>query len=188
MVRQLWECCAALFPRRSRLGEVARQERIRKQTEQTIPRIYTNRDLPRGSTGSAQSESQLQPAAKPREVLRRTETPGAPELLANIRKQKQTIQQLEAGIKKIRRRLGARPGVGDVTVAQEVVIQNLAFSGPCPAYASYNPYEDWCKVGVRLTADLEKKEAELKKARAVLEDSQERARHMGYGSFFYDPQ
>jgi hypothetical protein len=177
------------------LGEVARQERARKQSRPPGARILTEEDLKKGETITKPIEAP-ETASKPAEpklaAAAKDERPSPTELQAKIRAQKQKVRELEAKIDELQKQLDARSSIGTVTTGQQVIIQPGGMgSGPGLCATSNamhsNPYKEWCEQPAKMAAEIEKSEVKLKKERAALEFMQEEARRLGYGSAFYDP-
>jgi predicted nucleic acid-binding Zn-ribbon protein len=171
------------------LGDVAREERARKtQGQQNAGHVYTNDDISSRQT-IAVGLSEEASKGSGQVSTRNSKGTSAKELQASIRKQKQRVHALEVRIGEIQRRLDERESIGNVTVSQRVVMHGQVGPGPCfiSDAAVTHPYQEWCDEPAKLTAELQKKTAELKEARTALEDLQERTRRMGYGNAFYDP-
>jgi hypothetical protein len=179
------------------LGEVARQERARKQARPSAGRILTEDDLQKGEPLTKNPVSQPEPeASKPPEskpaTTTKDEKPSPGELQAKIKAQKQKVRDLEAKIQELEKQLAKLDTVGTVTVYQNVTGQQgdagvaVGLCGVSNAMHS-NPYKEWCEQPAKMAADIEKSQAKLKEEQAVLERLQEEARRQGYGSAFYDP-
>lgn len=172
------------------LGDVARQERARKsQSRQVAQHVYTNEDISRRQTIPSESFEEHSNDARLQTNQQDSQSMPSKELQARIRTQKQRAHELETRIREIQRRLAERSSIGSVTASQSAIALGKRGVGPCELNdAAYTkPYQEWCQEPAKLTAELEKKTAELKEVSKVLGDLQERARRMGYGSAFYDP-
>jgi hypothetical protein len=193
----LLPCCSA-----QSLGEVARRERARKQRPPAQKRVITDSDLPARSTSKrspAATDSFPESASKPGEPkpaeAAKDSKQSAAALEAKIKAQKQKVRELEAHIADVQKRLDAHksPG-GTVTVTMPPVLVQpggIGFNwGPCATSDAIanNPYKEWCEEPAKLTADLEKSQAELKTEQLTLEALQEQARQQGFGNAFYDPE
>jgi uncharacterized protein YlxW (UPF0749 family) len=113
------------------------------------------------------------------------------ELQKQIIALKSRIARLDARIEEIERRLDERSSIGaGLNVSQPGWIIGVADPGTCAASKAtyYDPYKHWCEEPARLSFELERKEAERDRLQEQLEELQERARRMGYGSAFYDPE
>jgi hypothetical protein len=188
-------CCLALyappFPTAQSLGDVARQERERKNASSKHSlHVFTNEDISKPgilpTLNSAGNIGTVTDKAKP--ISADSEDAAAKELQAKIRTQKQKIHDLEARIADVQRRIDQRESVGNVTVSQRAVLLG-AGPGPCAISDSggYSPYKDWCDEPAKLTAELDKYRTQLRQEQNVLADLQEKASRTGYGNAFYDP-
>jgi hypothetical protein len=183
--------CAALSAAQS-LGEVARQERARKNSNpQSVRRVYFNEDLSKpidplnksDPTKSASSETD-RPVNRPQPVVE--------ELRSKIRNQKHKVQLLQEQVDKIQRRIDERESNGTVTMSQRALVVSSTgevAQGPCAVSKAnyYDPYKDWCAEPAKLASELDKLRPELEEAQAALKALQDQARKMGYGNAFFDP-
>jgi small-conductance mechanosensitive channel len=195
-MKQLWGCgvlmvlsctlCAAQL-----LVDVASQECARKTgSQQSAKHVYTNEDL---AEASAQNPSVSQfPDSSNVDTPSTTQSQNlAKTIQSAIRSQKAKVHKLESRISEIERRLDQRNG----PPGQKVLVYGTGPGAPGPGLCAlsrasgyYDPYKDWCDEPEKLSAELDKRQAELKDTQTAVEGLQERLHRMGYGSAFYDPE
>jgi len=173
------------------LGDLARREQLRKQQNAATQRhVYTNEDfaLQRADTSEIDAPQPAEPSSSAGTAKRDAA------LRATIVEKKKAVRDLERTAAAIQKRLDAHdnPGVkpSDSVQAQNIGGMNSPGPGVCVTSAAmgYDPYKEWCEEPARLQAQLETVQAQTKKARSELEALQEKARKLGYGNAFYDPE
>jgi hypothetical protein len=171
------------------LGDVARQQRfVRKPTG---VKVITNDDF------QAQPESlpvadmafDSTIARSPEEKKQSTGKPSAEAVKLKVRAQKQKIHELEAHIKNDQKRLDYLKGIpSNVTVYQQAHLSgaNTGWCSAPSALYSRPDIQELCAEPAKLQQDIDATQSQLKQELDALEQMQEEARRMGYGSSVYD--
>jgi len=168
------------------LGEVARQQRLKKAASPSADRhVITNEDIHSSSSPpAADSSSPPKETADRRESAAKTpdskaetkeeKQPSVEEVKQAILAQKRVVSSLESEIKRI-------------AEEQTRLARALEAGGACQnVFLIGTAHENVCGLPEKLVAEKSRLQAQLDRERTTLEEMQEAARRMGYGSSVYD--
>ena len=169
--------CAAASPAQD-LGEVARQQKARKSTVPPAEhRVITNEDIHSSSSPSAADSSSPPKETKTPDSKAETKEekkPSVEEVKQAILAQKRVISSLESDIKRM-------------AAEQTKLARALEAGGACQnVFLVGTAHENVCGLPEKLVVEKSRLQAQLEQERSVLEEMQEKARRMGYGSSVYD--
>ena len=172
--------CLALACQAQSLGDVARQQKLKKSAASPAERrVITNEDIQSSGTASAatggtakeQGPAPTGSAAKTstdKSATTKDSRPSAEEVKEEVRAQKQKVSLLEAQIKDLQRELEKWKGVD------------------CSQYVDQEG-RSWCEILRKRIAEIDRLKSKLEQERKTVEDMQEAARRLGYGNAVYDP-
>lgn len=179
--------CAVASPAQD-LGEVARQQKTKKSAAPPVEHhVITNEDI---HSSSSPSPSTVDSSSPPKETAERREStakipnskaetkeeekPSAEEVKQAILAQKRVLSSLESDIKQI-------------AEEQTKLARALEAGGDCrKVFLIGTAHENVCGLPEKLLAEKSRLQAQLEQERNALDEMQEKARRMGYGSSVYD--
>ena len=158
-------CCA------QSLGELARQQQQRKfsSSQSKARHVITDDDIRSSSSTSTTASTAPKSAAQQSRPSADEDAQSAAELQARIKAQKQHILDIQASMKDLQQQMEPWK------------------TSDCTHILYSDTQRNACDIPQRLTSDYEKAKAQLKAEQTKLEEIQEEARRLGYGSSFYDP-